>query len=262
MKLREQIHRVIFGVDTTAGKLFDIWLLILILLSVLVVMLQSVPAIDADYDKHFVTAEWIFTGIFTAEYFLRIYSSPTRRKYIFSFFGVVDFLSILPAYLSLVFGGIHALMIIRVLRLIRVFRVLALIPFLENAAHMITALKQSLYKIAVFSAVVLCIVVILGAVMYTVEGPENGFTSIPQSIYWAIVTITTVGFGDITPQTYFGQFLASVIMLLGYSIIAVPTGIVAVEMNRAGKKSNKCPHCSAEVHKDDRFCSSCGGKLT
>ncbi len=231
--MRHRLFRTIFGVETTAGKLFDIWLLIAILLSVLIVMLQSVPSFDAVYHNEFVVAEWIFTGLFTIEYALRIYASPKRNEYLFSFFGVVDFLSILPAYLGLLFGGIHALMIIRVLRLIRVFHVLQLLPFLENAAHMITALRQSLYKIGVFSAVVLCIVVILGAIMYVIEGPENGFTSIPQSIYWSIVTITTVGFGDITPQTYAGQFLASVIMLLGYSIIAVPTGIVAVEMSSA-----------------------------
>jgi len=260
--IKQQLFVTIFGTHTPSGKLFDIWLLVAILLSVTTVMLQTIPSLDREYHQEFITAEWIFTGMFTIEYFLRIYVSPNKLKYIFSFFGIVDLLAILPGYISLLVGVTQVLTIIRVLRIIRLFRVFGLNPFLENAYFMAAALQRSMYKIAVFCTVIVCLVTVLGAFMYVIEGPENGFTSIPISIYWSIVTITTVGFGDITPQTSLGKFVASIIMLLGYAIIAVPTGIVAAEMSSERKRlKTKCPNCSTEVTSFQTFCHECGFKL-
>jgi voltage-gated potassium channel len=260
--LRSRLYTTIFGTTTPAGRLFDIVLLIAILLSVAVILMQSVPSLDAQYHDDFILAEWIFTGLFTVEYFLRIYVTPKPFKYIFSFYGFIDMLAIIPAYLSLVIGISQALSVIRILRIIRIFRVFGLNPFLENAYFMAAALQRSLYKIAVFSTVIICLVTVLGSLMYVVEGPENGFISIPVSIYWSVVTITTVGFGDITPSTPAGQFLATMIMLLGYSIIAVPTGIVAAEISKESRRgTTRCSSCAKEVDAMDQFCKNCGHKL-
>lgn len=272
---REAIHIIIEGTDTRLGKLFDLTLLFTILLSVLIVMLDSVLPLRLQYGNLFNTLEWIFTVMFTIEYGLRIYSAPNRRHYIFSFFGIVDLLSLLPAYLSLlVFGlqyvqhgfvGMQYLLVVRVLRLLRIFRILRLLPYLNQAGFLLNALHVSRYKIIVFFIAVSILVILLGSVIYVVEGPEHGFTSIPVSIYWAIVTLTTVGYGDISPKTPIGQAIASMIMIVGYSIIAVPTGLFTVELHK-NLKSNlnsiKCPHCGVVGHvQNANFCAICGHRL-
>ena len=231
--MRKKLYRIIFESDTPAGKAFDVALLIAILLSILVVTLESVHWIMAKYNGVIKAAEWFFTILFTIEYALRIYCAPRRLRYILSFYGLIDFISILPTFLSLFVAGTQYAMVIRSLRLLRVFRVLKLTHFLGEAEVLRKALRQSAAKIIVFIGVVVTMVYIVGALMYLIEGPENGFTSIPTSVYWAVVTLTTVGYGDIAPQTIAGQMLATVVMILGYGIIAVPTGIVSVEMSRA-----------------------------
>jgi voltage-gated potassium channel len=262
-KTRQRIYIIIFGSNTKAGKLFDILLLIFILLSVLTVMLDSVPALHRDWQYWFIRAEWFFTVLFTVEYLLRIYSSPDKRSYIFSFYGIIDLLSILPTYLSLFIIGYKYLVVIRILRLLRVFRILKLAQFLGASKVLTQSLKASRFKIFVFLEVVLTLVVILGSMMYLIEGPENGFDSIPRSIYWAIVTLTTVGYGDIAPQTIGGQALASLVMILGYAIIAVPTGIITVELTR--QRSNihiACTSCgNIDNDEDAQYCKQCGSQL-
>ncbi len=262
-KTRQRIYIIIFGSNTKAGKLFDILLLIFILLSVLTVMLDSVPALHRNWQYWFIRAEWFFTVLFTLEYLLRIYSSPDKRGYIFSFYGIIDLLSILPTYLSLFFIGYKYLMVIRIIRLLRVFRILKLVQFLGASKVLMQSLKASRFKIFVFLEVVLTLVVILGSMMYLIEGPENGFDSIPRSIYWAIVTLTTVGYGDIAPQTIGGQALASLVMILGYAIIAVPTGIITVELTR--QRSNTriaCTSCgNIDNDEDAQYCKQCGSQL-
>ncbi|MGK7388765.1 MAG: ion transporter [Candidatus Cyclobacteriaceae bacterium M2_1C_046] len=265
---KNKLHEVIFEADTFEGKLFDILLLIAILLSILAVMLESVPAIFAEYGDELYILEWIFTILFTIEYILRIIAVTKPSKYIFSFYGIIDLLSFLPLYLSFFIVGAHSLMVIRSIRLLRVFRVLKLGRFLGEAMHLSNALKASRTKILVFIFAVFTLVIIMGTVMYIVEGPERGFTSIPKSVYWAVVTLTTVGYGDITPQTPLGQALSTLLMIMGYGIIAVPTGIVSAEMsNRKNLPHSKistqvCPHCSAEGHDiDAEFCKKCGGHL-
>lgn len=258
-------YQIIFHADTPAGKAFDIFLLISILLSVLVVMLDSVPELHERYHSFFLICEWGFTVLFTLEYIMRIIITRKPLGYIRSFYGIIDLLSILPTYLGLVFSGTHYLLVIRVLRLLRIFRILKLSRYLRASEVLIVSLKQSRFKVIVFFEVVLTMVIIMGSLMYLIEGPENGFKSIPTSIYWAIVTLTTVGFGDITPQTVPGQFFASLIMILGYSIIAVPTGIISAEIVKVNKKTDsrlECPNCGHEEHdKDARFCKICGAKL-
>ena len=236
--MREKLYHIIFESDTPAGKAFDVALLIAILLSILVVTLESVQWIMSDYNELIKGAEWFFTAIFTVEYVLRIYCAPRRMRYIRSFYGLIDFVSILPTYLSLFVAGTQYAMIIRSLRLLRVFRVLKLTHFLGEAEVLRKAMRQSAAKIIVFIGVVITLVFIVGSLMYLIEGPENGFTSIPTSVYWAVVTLTTVGYGDIAPQTVAGQTLATIVMILGYGIIAVPTGIVSVEMSRADAASH------------------------
>ncbi len=263
-KLR--LHTVIYESGTKEGRLFDITLLVLIFVSIIVVMLDSVAPVHEPYGEILYVVEWIFTIIFTIEYILRIVSITKPWKYIFSFYGIIDLLAILPSYLSLLFGGTQYLLILRVLRLLRVFRIFRLRHYLNEMRFLSIALKSSARKISIFMLWVLMLVVILGSVMYIFEGPNNGFGSIPESIYWAIVTITTVGYGDITPVTTAGKFVASFIMLLGYGIIAVPTGIVSTEMALAARKRrprhDSCPHCSREGHEDDAdYCKFCGGKL-
>lgn len=263
---RAQMHEIIFEADTPAGKAFDVLLIICILGSVLAVMLDSVKGIRLAYGSFLTAAEWFFTLLFTIEYLLRLFSVGKPLKYATSFFGVVDLLAVVPTYISLVLPGTHYLLVIRVLRILRIFRILKLVQFLSEAKLLMQALRASGRKIIVFLFAVLTMVIIFGSLMYMIEGEEHGFTSIPRSIYWAIVTMTTVGYGDISPRTDFGQMVASVVMILGYGIIAVPTGIVTVEMSQAFRKkgvsTQACPECGADGHDPDAVhCKYCGGKL-
>jgi len=264
---KHRIHEVIYEADTRAGKLFDVVLLIAILASILLVMLESIESFDTRFHTFLNISEWIITILFTIEYILRIVSIKKPFKYIFSFYGIIDLLSTIPKYLSLFLIGSHHLAALRALRLLRIFRILKLARYIGASNRLLVALKMSRTKISVFLYFVVILCVILGTIMYMVEGPENGFTSIPTSIYWAIVTLTTVGFGDITPLTPFGRFLASIIMILGYGIIAIPTGIVTSEMtkntnNNIDTNTQACPNCSKENHKDGaEFCYNCGSKL-
>jgi voltage-gated potassium channel len=263
-RLREKVHTIIFEADTKAGKLFDVLLIIVIILSVITVLLDSVSDINRQYGTLLGNLEWFFTILFSLEYILRIFAVKAPIRYIKSFFGIIDLLSVLPSYLSLLFPGGQVLMVIRLLRVLRIFRVLKLVKFLQESTQLLQALKASGRKITVFLFFILTIVFIMGSVMYLIENAENGFTSIPRSIYWAIVTLTTVGYGDISPQTALGQTIAAIIMILGYAIIAVPTGIVTISMSRTFRKSNtqSCPNCSAEGHDDDAvYCKYCGEKL-
>ena len=263
--LREQLHEIIFEADTPAGKAFDVALLWLILLSVLTVMLESVSSVRAQYGFVLRAVEWLFTLLFTGEYILRLYSVRRPGRYATSFFGLVDFLAVLPTYLSLFVAGTQSLLVIRALRLLRVFRVLKLAKFLGEANFLLAALRASRAKITVFLGTIMAIVLIVAAFMYLIEGEENGFTGIPTAAYWAIVTMTTVGYGDIAPQTVPGRALAAALMFLGYAIIAVPTGIVSAEL--AGQTSRNvstqaCPSCSAEGHDHDAtHCKYCGAGL-
>ncbi len=263
--LRERIYTVIFGTDTPAGKLFDVVLIYAILLSVAALMIDSLESVHQRFGLYLAAAEWFFTILFTLEYAARIYSSPNRWHYIKSPFGIVDLLSILPSYLGLYFADATYLLIIRLLRVLRVFRVFKLIHYLNEANVLIRALFQARRKISVFFFVILIFATIFGSVMYVVEGPGNGFTSIPRSIYWTIVTITTVGYGDITPQTPLGQVVASLAMLTGYSIIAVPTGIVTAELAREIRRDElliKCSNCGKKGHDQEaHYCSRCGSEL-
>ncbi len=268
---KESIHEIIFEADTPAGKYFDIILMIFIVASVLVVMLESIAELNTQYHDLFVVLEWVFTIFFTIEYLLRVYCVYQPKKYMTSFFGIVDLLAILPTYLSLIISGTHYLVVIRALRLLRVFRIFKLANFLKESSTIMSALKASRPKITVFLTFIILMVTIIGSIMYLVEGGQEGssFTSIPKSIYFAIVTLTTVGYGDIAPQTGLGQFLAAIVMILGYAVIAVPTGIVSAEMvsqtNDAVEipvNSQSCQNCTAEGHSDDAlFCRKCGGGL-
>lgn len=263
--LRARLHEVIFEADTPAGKFFDILLIISIVLSVVMVMLDSVNSIQAAYGRLLYIGEWFFTILFTIEYCLRLFSVGRPAAYATSFFGIIDLMAILPTYLSVFFPGSQYFLVIRILRVLRIFRVLKLVQYLGEARMLSQALRASQRKIIVFLFVVLTLVVIFGSLIYLIEDPENGFTSIPQSIYWTIVTLTTVGYGDISPQTAVGQTLAALIMIIGYGIIAVPTGIVTAELSQVYKKgisTQACPECSAEGHdKDAAFCKFCGSQL-
>lgn len=264
---KERIHEIIYEADTKQGKLFDVILLIAILTSIVLVMLESINSINSRYGFLLNIFEWVITILFSLEYVLRIISIKKPFKYIFSFYGVIDFFSTIPKYLSLVFIGSHHFAALRALRLLRVFRILKLTRYIGASNKLLIALKASRAKIAVFLFFILILCVILGAVMYMIEGEENGFTSIPKSIYWAIVTMTTVGYGDIAPQTAFGQFIASIIMILGYGIIAIPTGIVSSEItkthaNTIDTNTQSCENCATEDHKDNsEFCYNCGRNL-
>lgn len=263
--LRNRIHIIVEGTDTRLGKLFDIVLLMAILASVAVVMLDSVLYMRLQYGTLFRYAEWFFTILFTIEYILRLFSAPNRLRYVFSFFGVVDLLSVLPSYLSLIFGGVQYLLVIRILRILRVFRVLKLEAYMQQAGFLASALKTSQQKIIVFFLSLVLLVTIFGAVVYVVEGPENGFTSIPISIYWAVVTVTTTGYGDMSPKTPIGQAIATMVMIAGYAIIAVPTGIFTAELARNMRPQLNpiaCPNCGKFGHAvGAEFCDRCGHAL-
>ena len=262
---RNKLHEIIFEAETPLGKFFDLGLIVTVILSVIVVMLESIESVHRFYSTELVTIEWIFTIIFTFEYFLRIISVHKPTRYMFSFFGLVDFFSILPTYLSLLFPGAQGLIIIRILRLLRIFRVLKLHRFTTASKILLQALVQSRHKIIVFLTTVLTLVFILGAVMYLLEGRQNGFDNIPLAVYWAVVTITTVGYGDIVPHTAAGQFISSLLMIIGYGILAVPTGIISVEIANVSKShqfTRFCQSCNKEGHEVDAlYCSNCGAKL-
>lgn len=262
---KHRLHEIIYEADTPSGKLFDVVLLIAILASVLLVMLESVDSINKEYGDLLNICEWVITLLFSIEYILRIVSIKKPWNYIFSFYGIIDFLSTIPKYLSLILVGSHNLAALRALRLLRVFRILKLARYIGASNRLMVALRASRAKIAVFLFFVVILCIILGTVMYMIEeGPNSKFTSIPRSVYWAIVTLTTVGYGDMYPLTALGQLIASVIMILGYAIIAIPTGIVGSELVKAKVHTNTqaCPNCLAEGHVDDAiFCYHCGHKL-
>lgn len=263
---RESLHSIIFGAETRPAKIFDLVLIISIVCSVLSVMLGSVSTLHERFARWFFYTEWFFTLLFTVEYVLRLISVRRPWLYCRSFFGIVDFLSIIPTYLNFLFPGIKYMLIVRVLRLLRVFRILKLSEYLSEAQILMQALSQSRHKILVFLYTVCTLVIVFGSLMYVVEGSEAGFTSIPKSVYWAIVTLTTVGYGDIAPQTPLGQIIASTIMIMGYGIIAVPTGIYSAELLKVGKmeeiNNQACPDCGETGHDyDASFCKYCGHPL-
>lgn len=262
--LRRQLHRIIFGTNTPAGARFDQLLILVIIASVMAVMLDSVSGVSQRHGQLLLVAEWIFTVLFTLEYLVRIWVSDHPRRYIFSFYGIIDLLSILPTYLSLFFVGANYLLIIRIFRVLRIFRVMKLVHYSKEAQILLIAMRNSRRKIIIFMLFVAVLAMIYGALMYLIEGSEHGFTSIPRSVYWAIVTITTVGYGDITPSTPLGQALASFVMLTGYAIIAVPTGIVTAELTALSHsmKIIECSKCHRNSHeKEANYCRQCGEKL-
>ena len=263
---KQRLHEIIYEADTKEGKIFDVVLLIAIIASIVLVMLESIESFDTKYHTFLNISEWIITILFSIEYIFRIISIKKPFKYIFSFYGIIDLLSTIPKYLSFILVGSHNLAALRALRLLRIFRILKLTRYIGASNKLLFALKASRAKIAVFLFFVVIVCIILGTIMYMIEGEENGFTSIPRSVYWAIVTLTTVGFGDIEPQTPFGQLIASVIMILGYSIIAIPTGIVSSEIVNANSitdtNTQSCPNCLREKHKEKaQFCYNCGSIL-
>jgi len=265
LTFRARLRQIIFGTDTPAGRGFDVALMVLIIASVLAVLVESVSTIRAHYRFWLRAFEWLITIAFTVEYLLRLYCVDKPLRYARSFFGVIDLLAILPTYLSVLIPGAQSLLVIRALRLLRVFRVLKLVQFLSEATELGAALRASARKIIVFLGAVLIVVLVVGSLMYLIEGEQHGFTSIPVSIYWAIVTMTTVGYGDIAPQTPLGKILASAIMILGYGIIAVPTGIVSVELAGTRRRETVpriCPGCGAGGHDlDASHCKHCGSRL-
>jgi len=261
---KKKFYGIIFEADTREGKAFDVLIIVLIFVSIFLVLLDSVTSVREKYAVILHTSEWIITAIFLAEYLLRIYVLNKPFRYIFSFFGIIDLLAILPSFLGLILVGGQSLMVIRAVRLLRVFRIFKLSRYTSAGRTLAVALYRSREKIFMFISVILTLVVIFGTIMYLIEGEQNGFTSIPVSIYWAIVTMTTVGYGDISPVTGMGQFLASIVMILGYAIIAVPTGIITSEMIRHPVRDNTqvCPNCMYDRHDDDaHYCKRCGTPL-
>ncbi len=265
--MKKRLYEIIFEADTKSGKLFDLALIFLILISIVVVLLESVPRKSQVVTEVLQSAEWVITGLFTIEYILRIWVVQKPKRYIFSFYGIIDLLTILPSFIGLLFAGTQMLIILRSLRLLRIFRVLKLTRYVQEASTLWMALKASRKKVTIFLFFIVILIIIMGTVMYIVESPYNpGFSSIPRSIYWAVVTLTTVGYGDIAPITIVGQFLASMIMIIGYSIIAVPTGIVSSEMtqHKFRYKSNTqvCSRCLKDDHEDDAiYCNRCGKRF-
>lgn len=264
---RHRLHEIIYEADTPSGKFFDVVILIVIVISIALVMLESVSSLNLKYYWEFYIAEWIITIIFSVEYILRIISIKRPKYYIFSFYGIVDLLSTLPAYIAFIFGGHNLLFAVRALRLLRVFRILKITRYIGESNRLKKALKSSGPKITVFLFAVIIICIIAGTLMHLIEGEAGGFDNIPVSIYWSIVTLTTVGFGDIHPITPLGQFIASFIMIVGYGIIAVPTGIVSSEFTKSQKdnilrNTQACRHCNETKHLDNAdFCHNCGKKL-
>jgi len=263
MDVRSRIRKIIFDADTPAGKAYDVVLILTITCSVCAVMLDSIASINRSYGAMLYMIEWVFTALFTVDYLIRLWCVESTGSYARSFFGIVDLLGVIPTYLSLMFPGAHYLVAIRYLRILRIFRVFKLVAYLEEAQLLLQALRNSFRKIVVFLFTVLTIVVVLGSLMYVVEGAANGFTNIPRSIYWAVVTLTTVGYGDISPQTPLGQAVAALIMILGYSIIVIPTGIVTVDMVRSPAGSGViCKGCSKAGHDTDAlYCKYCGSSI-
>lgn len=268
ISLKKRLYTIIYEADTKAGRMFDILLLLLILFSIIVVIMESVESVSNQYPQFFNISEWVITILFTVEYIFRISVIEKPKSYIFSFYGVIDFLSTIPKYLSLFFAGATILIALRALRLLRVFKILKLSPFVGESKALVKSLKASSAKISVFLLAVMILTIILGALMYTIEnGHNSGFDNIPKSMYWAIVTLTTVGYGDIAPVTPLGQIIASIIMVLGYGIIAVPTGIVSAEYaaelkNKVSLNTQVCPYCNkSDHHNDAKFCNSCGEKI-
>ena len=264
--IRAHLHQVIFEADTRAGRLFDLLLLLAIVTSVIVVMLESVASVRVRVGPTLRALEWGFTILFTVEYLLRLFSVRQPLRYAVSLFGLIDLVAILPTYLSVLVPGAQSLLVVRLLRLLRIFRVLKLAEYLRESRTLAQAMRASRRKIEVFLLVVVTVVVIVGALMYVIEGEQNGFTSIPHSIYWAVVTITTVGYGDLAPATTLGRAVSMVLMLIGYGIIAVPTGIVTVELTRAASaapvSAQACPACGLGSHEHDAvYCRRCGSKL-
>ncbi|WP_430392425.1 ion transporter [Dyella sp. 20L07] len=262
---RARWFHIIFGHDDAPGRLFDLVLIIAILSSIIVAMLDTVADLHTRFARAFYVLEWVFTVAFTLEYVMRLLVVARPRRYALSFFGVIDLLAVLPTYLSLLFTGSQYLLVIRAVRILRIFRVLKMTRYVGEADMLWSTLVRARRKIFIFISTILTLVLIFGALMYLVEGPENGFTSIPRAMYWAVVTMTTVGFGDITPHTTLGQILTSLIMLVGYSIIAVPTGIFAAELAagiRDARQPTPCPSCQMQGHQPDaRYCRGCGGSL-
>lgn len=264
---KRRLYIIIYGTGTPLGRLFDIVLLALIIVSIILVMLESVSSLNIKYHDQFYFAEWVITIFFSIEYVLRIITIDKPKKYIFSFYGIIDLLSTIPSYIIYFVGGSNMFLAVRALRLLRVFRILKITRYIGESQKLINALKNSRAKISIFLFAVLIICIITGTLMYLVEGPENGFTNIPLSIYWAIVTLTTVGFGDIHPLTPLGRFIASFIMIIGYGVIAVPTGIVGAEISKDMSKADGikpfiCPNCGEKEHKlSSEFCHNCGTKL-
>ncbi len=265
LSLKERIYIIIFEADTKKGKAFDVFLLWAILLSIVIVLLESVQSLRELFGFHFRVLEWVLTVLFLIEYVFRIYCARDRLKYLFSFFGLVDILSILPTFLSVFVVGSHSLLVIRGLRLLRIFRVFKLGRHTKAAGILLTALQASRAKITVFLGAVLALVLVMGSLMYLIEGAESGFSSIPRAMYWAVVTMTTVGYGDIVPQTPLGQGLAALIMICGYGIIAVPTGIVSAELANVESQNENLRHCkscsSPIANNNAQYCHQCGHKL-
>ncbi|MFA0039460.1 ion transporter [Vibrio sp. 10N.261.52.A1] len=263
--LKHHLYVIIFGTHTPAGRAFDISLIVAILASLLVLILESIPNVMTEWSQELRYIEYSFTALFTVEYLLRLYCSPKPKSYATSFYGVVDLLAILPTYLAIIFPGASFMGVVRLLRVMRIFRILKLVRYLQDSNILLRSLLMARRKILIFFSTVGILVVIFGALIFVIEGPENGFTSIPHSIYWAIVTITTVGYGDMVPQTAIGKAIASLTMLLGYSILAVPTGIITAELSNemnSHKELVKCPNCNRSGHDSDAiYCKHCASEL-
>jgi voltage-gated potassium channel len=264
-KIKEKLYNIIFKTDTPAGKAFDVILVLTILGNSILIISESVPIIRNSYGTWITVIGWLFVGIFTIEYMLRIFVVKRRRDYLLSFFGIIDLLAILPAFLGFFLPEMRFLVVIRSFRLLRLFSILKMGRYIDESSHLLRALKASRPKITVFLFTILFIIVIVGSMMYIIEGPENGFGSIPESMYWAIVTVTTVGYGDISPQTPMGKLVSSLLMIIAYGILAVPTGIISHELTRTSKgivKTKTCLNCYTESYReDDQFCSKCGTRL-
>lgn len=265
-KLKSEVERIIFGTDTYFGRLFDVLLISFIILSVLIVMLESAHWFPPTARPLMRLVEWVFTIFFTIEYLMRLYCAKIRRKYVFSFFGIVDFLSTFPSYMAVFFPSLHGLLVMRMFRLLRVFRIFKLFDYMSEGHLLMMSLKASFHKIVVFFLFSVVMVVALGTIMFMLEHGKNGdnFNSIPNSIYWATVTMTTVGYGDVTPVTTLGRFFAGVVMLIGYTVLAVPTGIFTVSMVNLDRerKQTQCPRCSKYIDRDSHFCNHCGYDLS